>query len=216
MRRTPSSTRGASVVSVGAGVEGGATLFDDVQAGRPMASAPNAAHRACARRLLITTGSVRDWPRWGMDAYVQQLADAVADVVPRWLLRCVVDTARRLGAVPTPALRADAEAMARVAAPIVIAELNELLTTDVDEQRTNPLSVLRGAVRFPTAVLEQHGVPHARRDEFAVRAFPSDVFALSPATWADVDESLQEPGLIWGAWKAKTVLDRRRADHPNG
>lgn len=151
-----------------------------------------------------------------MDAYVQQLADAVADVVPRWLVRCVVDTARRLGAVPTAALLADAEAMARAAAPIVVAELNELLATDVDSQRTNPLSVLRSAVRFPTEVLARHDVPHARRDEFAVRAFRSDVYALSPATWADVDETLQEPGLIWGAWKAKTVLDRRRADHPNG
>jgi hypothetical protein len=151
-----------------------------------------------------------------MDAYVQQLADAVADVVPQWLVRCVIDAARRLGAVPTPALRTDAEAMSRVAAPIVIAELNELLATDVDAQRTNPLSVLRRAVRYPTEVLSRHGVAHARRDDFAVRAFPADVYALSPASWADVDESLQEPGLIWGAWKAKTVLDRRRTDHPNG
>jgi hypothetical protein len=38
------------------------------------------------------------------------------------------------------------------------------------------------------------------------------VYDLSPATWGDVDESLQEPGLIWGAWKAKTVLERRRAE----
>jgi len=216
MRRIPSSTRGASVVSVGAGVEGGATFPGDEHAGKPTAITPNAAHRARARRLLITTGSVRDWARWGMDAYVQQLADAVADVVPRWLVRCVIDATRRLGVVPTAALREDAEAMSRSAAPIVIAELNDLLATDVDAQRTNPLSVLRSAVRFPTEVLARHDVPHSRRDEFAVRAFPSDVYALSPATWADVDESLQEPGLIWGAWKAKTVLDRRRADHPNG
>jgi len=216
MRRTPSSTRGASVVCVGSGVDGGATSPSDEHAGKVAAIATQAAHRACARRLLITTGSVRDWAICGMDAYVQQLADAVADVVPRWLTRCVIDAARRLGAVPTPELRADAEAMSRAAAPMVVAELNELLATDVDAQRTNPLSVLRSAVRFPTEVLERHGVPHARRDDFAVRAFPSDVYALSPATWADVDESLQEPGLIWGAWKAKTVLNRRRTDHPNG
>lgn len=151
-----------------------------------------------------------------MDAYVQQLADAAAAVVPAWLVRCVVDNARRLGAVPTPQLRADAEEMSRMAAPIVIDELNRLLETDVDQQATNPLSVLRNAVRFPTEVLARHGVPHAHRDPFDVRAFPADVYALSPATWADVDESLQEPGLIWGAWKAKTILDRRRTDHPNG
>jgi len=213
MRRTPSSTWGASVVSVGWGVEGGATFPDDVQEGNAIINRPHAmvaAHKACARRLLITTGSVGDWALCGMDAYVQQLADAVADVVPKWLVRCVVDAARRLGAVPTPELRADAEAMSRVAAPVVIAEINELLATDVDAQRTNPLSVLRAAVRYPTEVLARHAVAPACRDEFAVRAFPNDIYALSPATWADIDESLQEPGLIWGAWKAKTVLDRRR------
>jgi len=145
-----------------------------------------------------------------MDAYVQQLADAVAGVLPQWLVRCVADAARRGGLRPTPELVADAEAMSRAATPVVIAELDALLATDVDEQRTNPLSILRNAVRFPTEVLEQHGVAHARRDDFAVRIFPGDVYALSPATWADIDESLQEPGLIWGAWKAKTVLDRRR------
>ena len=86
----------------------------------------------------------------------------------------------------------------------------ELLSTDVDQQQTNPLSVLRSAVRHPTAVLHAAGLPRVHRDEFAERAFPADIYGLSPATWADVDPSLQEPGLIWGAWKAKTVLDRRR------
>jgi hypothetical protein len=102
--------------------------------------------------------------------------------------------------------------MSRDHSPNVLAELDRLLATDADAQTTNPLSVLRAAVRHPTEVLARHGVPHAARDDFAVRNFPGDVYALSPATWADVDESLQEPGLIWGAWKAKTVLDRRRAE----
>src|SRR6478672_9662305 len=99
------------------------------------------------------------------------------------------------------ALRADAEAMQEVAAPLVLAQLDALLATDVDAQTTNPLSVLRAATRHPTAVLAHHGVAPAVRDEFAVRAFPDDVYALSPATWSDVDESLAEPGLAWGAWK---------------
>jgi hypothetical protein len=37
------------------------------------------------------------------------------------------------------------------------------------------------------------------------------VYGLSPATWTDVDPDLHEPGIVWGAWKAKTVLDRRAA-----
>lgn len=101
--------------------------------------------------------------------------------------------------------------MAATAAPEILGRLNALLALDADAQSTNPLSVLRWGVRFPTEVLTAHVIPPIRRDDFAVRAFPSDAYGLSPATWADVDEALQEPGLIWGAWKAKTVLTRRRA-----
>lgn len=151
-----------------------------------------------------------------MDVFVQQLADAARAAVPTWLVRCVVDTARRRG-VPSASevmarLAEDAAVMSREWAPLVVAELDRLLATDVDAQSTNPLSVLRAAVRHPTAVLVRHGISAAPRDDFAVRNFPDDVYGLSPATWADVDESLGEPGLIWGAWKAKTVLDRRRAE----
>ena len=150
-----------------------------------------------------------------IDPYVQQLIDAVRPVVPRWLERCVVQTSIRATGACAPPLRAAAASMAATAAPEILGRLDALLTLDVDAQTTNPLSVLRWGVRFPTEVLESHAIPHARRDDFAVRAFPSDVYGLSPATWADVDESLQEPGLIWGAWKAKTVLGRRRAVSPD-
>ena len=91
------------------------------------------------------------------------------------------------------------------------AELRRLLALDAERQPTNPLSILRAAVRYPTAVLRRAGVPPVVRDEFRERAFPDDVYDLAPATWRDVDESLHEPGIIWGAWKAKTVLDRH---HP--
>ncbi len=145
-------------------------------------------------------------------SYVRDLIDAISAVLPTWLERCVVMTARRQSGDVTEELTEAAREMARAANVVVMAELVALFDTDVDAQRTNPLSVLRAAVRFPTEVLAAHGVPARSRDEFAVRAFPADVYGLSPATWDDVDESLREPGLIWGAWKAKTVLDRRRAE----
>ena len=50
--------------------------------------------------------------------------------------------------------------------------LRELLTTDVDAQRTNPLPILRSAVRFPTAVLQAAGVPPVERDAQAERDVP--------------------------------------------
>ena len=87
-----------------------------------------------------------------------------------------------------------------------------LLATDVDEQRANPLAVLRSAVRYPTAVLAAAGVPPVVRSEFDERAFPDDVYGLAPATWADLDPALQERGIVWGAAKAHVVLGRRRAE----
>lgn len=145
-----------------------------------------------------------------MNEYPQLLADAVDAVLSSWLVRCVVETAERTSGVSAPELTASAVAMSEAAHGEVMRELVALLDTDVDAQRTNPLSVLRSAVRHPTRVLAAAGIPPPSRDEFAVRAFPADVYNLSPAAWTDVHDSLLEPGLIWGAWKAKTVLDRRR------
>ena len=48
------------------------------------------------------------------------------------------------------------------------------------------------------------------RDRFAEQTFPDDVYDLVPASFADVDPSLHEPGLLWGAAKAHTVLVRRK------
>jgi hypothetical protein len=105
---------------------------------------------------------------------------------------------------------AEAAAAGVLAIDEVMPRLRELLATDVDEQRTNPLSLLRGAVRYPTEVLRSAGVPAVVRDEFDERAFPDDVYGLTPASFADVDPSLHEPGLTWGAAKAHVHLSRRR------
>ncbi len=144
-----------------------------------------------------------------MNEYPQLLADAVEAVLPGWLVGCVLNTARRCGYPHSDQLLAAAQQMAHSAAPVVLRQLNELLATDVDAQRSNPLSVLRSAVRYPTDVLRAAGVQPPHRGDFSLRSFPDDIYDLSPAAWGDIDESLQEPGLIWGAWKAKTVLDRR-------
>ncbi len=145
-----------------------------------------------------------------MDPYVRQLFDAVAGALPGWLERCVVQASVRQTGGCLPELRTAAAAMAEQHSGAVLDQLERLLATDVDEQRTNPLSILRYAVRHPTELLKDAGIPPPRRDDFAAKAFPDDVYDLGPATWSDIDESLHEPGLTWGAWKAKTVLDRRR------
>jgi hypothetical protein len=144
--------------------------------------------------------------------YGDVLADAVAAALPGWVERAVVNVLMsRRGAV-TEAERASAATAGALAGSEVGERLRALLRTDVDQQSTNPLALLRGAVRYPTEVLAAAGVAPVRRDEFKQRAFPDDVYDLVPATWVDIDESLLEPGLVWGAWKAKVILDRRRAE----
>jgi hypothetical protein len=55
-------------------------------------------------------------------------------------------------------------------------------------------------------------VPPAARDETDERLFPEDVYGLGPASFADIDPSVHEPGVAWGAAKAYVHLARRRAE----
>jgi hypothetical protein len=142
---------------------------------------------------------------------VAVLRSALSGVVRPWLVRSVLTVAASQG-LDQAAARSAAETMADEVAPVTLAELDELLLTDVDSQRTNPLAVLRRHIAGPTAVLDALGASPVRRDEQEQAIHPDDRYALSPATWADVDEALREPGLVWGAWKAATVLIRRRSE----
>jgi hypothetical protein len=144
------------------------------------------------------------------------LADAIEAALPGWVERSVARRAAGAGRAVDPDVARAASAAGVRARVEVGARVRRLLALDIDEQRTNPLSLLRDAVRYPTEVLRGAGVPVVeRRDDFAIRAFPDDEYDLTPATWADVDPSLQDPGITWGAWKAYTHLSRRREPHPD-
>jgi hypothetical protein len=146
-----------------------------------------------------------------VDEPAERLAAAVDQAIGPWVERSVARLMTAwAGEVPV-AVADDARRAGAQATAAVGAELRRLLALDAERQPTNPLSVLRAAVRYPTAVLQRAGVPPVVRDEFRERAFPDDPYDLAPATWKDVDEGLHEPGIIWGAWKAKTVMDRH---HP--
>lgn len=139
-----------------------------------------------------------------------ELLRVAGEVVPDWLRRIGTQAARRTGN-DTHALADDLETMADDLAAELLGLLDELLSIDVDDQPVNPLSLFRAAVVGPTDVLRRHGVPApGARDAFASAAFPDDPYGIGPATWADIDERMQGPGLAWGAWKAMTVLQRRR------
>ncbi len=132
--------------------------------------------------------------------HVAGLVDTIDVTIGGWAERCV----KRFGVDP-----GDVGARTRAR---VVPEVRRLLELDVDEQRANPLAVIRAAVAVPTEVLRGAGVPPVRRDEFAERSFPNDAYDLSPAAFADVDPALHEPGIVWGAAKAHVILARRRRE----
>ena len=140
------------------------------------------------------------------------LADAVEAALPVWVERSVVRLVEAHQGVIDGHTRAAARAAGVRAAEEVGGAVRALLATDVDEQRANPLAVLRTAVRHPGEVLAAAGVPPVVRTPFDERAFPDDVYGLAPATWADIDPDLHERGLVWGAAKAHVVLARRRRE----
>ena len=144
----------------------------------------------------------------GIEKYAGALSDGIAGAVPGWVERSV-DRLYRAWAGPPPApvveaaRRSGREALAAVG-PAVRA----LLESDVDDQRTTPLSILRDAVRYPTAVLAAAGVPEVVRDPMDEAMFPDDPYGLTPAALGDVDPGLAGLGIAWGA--AKASVHRRR------
>lgn len=140
-----------------------------------------------------------------------ELADAIDRALGPWVVRVVDRVHReRLLRAPSVEVRAAAEQAGAEAVAVVGAQVRALLALDIDEQRTGPLALLRAAVPYPTGVLREAGVPERPRDEFLEQRFPEDVYDLAPASFADLDPALHEPGLIWGAAKAHVHLARRR------
>jgi len=167
-----------------------------------------------------TVGAAAPDPRRGPSAQDEaalarcaaELADAVEAALPGWVLRGVVTRAGEAGLVVDDTLVGTASVAGRACASDLGPRVRALLALDADDQRGSPLALLRGAVVYPSRVLSAAGVPPSRRDEFAERSFPDDAYDLAPATFADIDPSLHDPGIMWGAAKAHVHLARRRAE----
>jgi hypothetical protein len=145
-------------------------------------------------------------------AYATALADGIEAALPGW----VADQVARImvawsGAVPDE-VRDEAVRAGRAAGAELGPQVRMLLALDVDEQRVNPMTVVRTAAAYPTAVLRSAGVPPVERDADAEARFPDDDYDLVPTRFADLDPALHEVGLRWGAAKAHVHLRRRRAE----
>lgn len=146
------------------------------------------------------------------ESATRDLIAAVERVVERWLADAAKQVFVRQRGEVTTEFAAAADAAAREGSAWVVGRLHSTLEVDVDAQRINPLQTLREAVRFPTGVLREAGIPAVSRDEYDEKINPDDIYGIGPAHWNDIDESLTEPGIVWGAAKASTVLQRRRAE----
>ena len=104
----------------------------------------------------------------------------------------------------------EVERMASASASRVLDRLYRLAVSDIDEQATTPLEVVRGFVVDATAFLEAHDVPPAPRDRFSRTRFPNDLYDLTPANLSALGEEVGERSIVWGATKA--FEHRRRHD----
>lgn len=107
---------------------------------------------------------------------------------------------------------AEREHAVQTSANVLAGELREFLATDVDEQRMNPLQIIRRSTAAVAGALRAAGVAAPQRDEFEQRGMPEDPYAIGPVAWLDLGETVHETGITWGAWKAATVLTRRRPE----
>jgi hypothetical protein len=142
---------------------------------------------------------------------VQVLREMLHACIPSWLAGKMFEVLHQQGRAEA-VVKDSVTDVAESVSTTLLEQLDELLATDPDEQRANPLAVVRAALRVPTEFLLQAGATPVVRDEFAQAANPDDLFGIAPATWSDIDPRLHEPGLEWGAWKAATILMRRREE----
>lgn len=136
------------------------------------------------------------------------LADGIEANLAGWTVRNIERIAAAAGIREDGSLRRMADEAGERCRAEVGPRVRDLLSADIDDQRSTPLVLVRGAVSYATEVLRSLGVPEVRRDAFERRSFPDDVYGLSPAAMSDVHESLGELAIMWGA--AKAHMHKRR------
>lgn len=147
----------------------------------------------------------------GVEGRAEALARAVEEALPGWVERSVERFLGRAGGATRQDVLAEARRAGEQARAEVGGRVRAVLALDIDEQPANPLAILRTAVRYPTEVLRRAGVAPVGRDQFSQERFPDDVYDLTPATFADIDPALRQPGIEWGAAKAWAHMRRHEA-----
>lgn len=135
----------------------------------------------------------------------------MAAVLPAWLeARALAVLGERSDG--TGHVRSAVVSAARRAAEEAVAGLRALAATDVDEQRTTPLAVVRQCAGGElTATLVRSGVP---APAVAAGTGPAaDPLGLAPTSWEQVDAGVHELALRWGVAKVRAHRARHAASH---
>ncbi|HUR18286.1 MAG TPA: hypothetical protein VMZ51_05030 [Acidimicrobiales bacterium] len=138
-----------------------------------------------------------------LEEHARALADGICGALPGWVERSVENLLLAYRGTADASVMIAARQAGSRAVTEVGGRLRSLLAADIDQQILNPLSVVRGAVVYPTGVLREAGVPPVERDTFAEERFPDDDYDLTPTSFADIAPDLRELGLMWGAAKAR-------------
>jgi len=138
------------------------------------------------------------------------LADGIEAALPAWVEWSVEHLLVAYVGEADPTVIAAARHEGLAARDDIGPRVRALLEADPDEQWTNPLAIVRGAVVYPTRVLRDAGVPGVVRDSMAEQQFPEDDYDLTPTRLADLASDLHEPSLAWGAAKAFVIKRRHK------
>lgn len=137
----------------------------------------------------------------------------VEATLPGWIEQRVAFIANawdRLDDTTRATLDARASVAGLAAASRVANDLRTFFATPVMEQRTTPLEIVRSATRDVTVLLSGVGIPPVERDAFDERAFPDDLYGVTPASLSDLgDEALGPWQLAWGLAKARVLQAAR-------
>ena len=141
-----------------------------------------------------------------------EMVVGVARILPDWVegaVERIIDAWGRLDEETAANARGEARAAGVVASARVVGELEDLFGTDVGDQRSTPLNIVRSAYREPTVLLAGLGIPGVVRDAFDERLHPDDEYDLAPRGLADLgDSDLGAVLLAWGITKAKVLRAR--------
>lgn len=147
-----------------------------------------------------------------LEEYPQDLYSAVIAAVPQWISRRIKEIMKDVVTQDGVQLQGEIDEVATQVLGTIEIALRELLLLDVDQQRQNPMHVIRSSINSATELLSRYEIPLPHRDEFETKAMPNDIYAIGPLTWKDLSEDVHDTGISWGAWKAAVVVSRRRSE----